>query len=209
MRFDAQAVMDAQRRAYNNLASKMVTMPDGSTVENAYYTPANKITMPAQIIQELPFTNQTNIFTFNFASNGPATTPALGNVLIGKTQVLSVYAIQLLVGQGANANTRIYRSRGVTANDDGIYNSTLQMKFETSSNVDNFNGYSFKDVATNANETWAEMGMALINPIRIVNGELGKFEVSINLINSIAGVVLTADLFLSLRLWGALGQPKG
>ncbi len=209
MRVDQQALMEAQRRAYNNLAQEKNTMPDGSVVRNPYFTPPNKITMGAQIIQEIPFLATTGQYVFNFSATAPPTSPTAGNVLLGKTQVFSIYAVQLLIGQGANANNRIYRSRGVTANDDSIYNSTFQMKVETNTYIDDLNCHEFRDVATNANEFWAMAGMTLINPIRIVNGELGTFNCSINPLNPLAALVLTADLWLSLRLHGALGQAKG
>lgn len=201
MRYDQNALMEAQRRAFTYLTS--------DKDNNKYYTDPNRVTESAQLIQEIPFTNGPNSFQFNFASTAPPATPILGNVNLGKTQVFAIYAVQLLIGQGANANTRIYRSRGVTSNDDSIYNSIFQMQAETNVYIDDMNGHNFRDVATNANEFWSESGMTLINPIRVVNGELGKFFCSINLINSIAGVVLTDNLFLSLRLHGALGQARG
>jgi len=209
MRFDAQALMEAQRRAYNFLAKKDSTMPDGTVVPNKYYTPESSITESAQIIQEIPFNNQSSSFIFDYSSNAPARTNVLGNVNLGKTQVFVIYAIQLLLGQGANANTRIYRSRGVTSNDDGIYNSTTSMKIESSTMIDNLNGHNYRDVATNADEFWAEAGMTLINPLRVVNGEIGIFNVTITLLNSLSGVVITPNMFLSMRLHGALGQAQG
>lgn len=209
MRFDAQALMEAERRAYNFLAKKESKLPDGTVVANKYYTPENQITMSAQLIQELPYTNAVDSFKFNFSATAPPTSPTLGNVTLGKTQVFAIYAVQLLIGQGATANNRIYRSRGITVDDDSIYNSTFQMKVETNTYIDDLNGHQFRDVGTNANEFWAEAGMTLINPIRVVNGELGTFNCSINLLNSISTLTLTANLFLSLRLHGALGQAQG
>lgn len=209
MRFDAQALMEAQRRAYQFLAKKETALPDGTVVPNKYYTPESSITESAQIIQEVPYTNQTNQFIFDFSSNAPAKTTVLGNVNLGKTQVLVIYAVQLLIGDGANANTRIYRSRGITSNDDSIYNSTTSMKVESQTMIDNLNGHNFRDVGTNSNEFWAEAGMTLINPLRVVNGELGIFNLTITLLNPIAGVVLSPNCFLSLRLHGALGQAQG
>lgn len=205
MRFDLQSVREAQRAAYHALTKP--TLENGA--KNPYYTDPASVSIAGTLVQEQPFTNQTNTFVFDFSINAPVATAALGNVVLGKNNVMSIYAIQLLIGEGANANTRIYRSRGLTPNDDSIYNSFWQMKMEQSTLIDKMNGQNFRDVGTNANEFWSEAGLYLINPQRLISGELGTFQVSINLINSIAGVVLSPNLFLSVRLHGAFGQAQG
>ena len=208
MRFDLQSVREAQRQAYKTLANPTIITAHGPK-PNPYKTDPASISIGAQLIQEQAYTNQATQFSFDFSINAPIATPTLGNIVLGKNNVFVFYAIQLLIGEGANANTRIYRSRGITSNDDAIYNSIFTMKFEQSTLIDKMNGQNFRDVGTNANEFWAENGLYLINPQRVVSGELGVFNLTINLINSISGVVLSPNLFLSVRLHGAFGQASG
>lgn len=208
MRFDLQSVREAQRQAYKTLANPTI-ITDHGPKPNPYRTNPASISMGAQLIQEQPYTNQNTTFSFDFSINAPIATPTLGNVVLGKNNVFVFYAIQILIGEGTNANTRIYRSRGITSNDDAIYNSIITMKFEQSTLIDKMNGLNFRDVGTNANEFWSEAGLSLINPQRVVSGELGVFNLTINLINSIAGVVLSPNQFLSVRLHGAFGQASG
>jgi len=205
MRFDLQSIREAQRQAYRTLSD--ATMPDGSS--NRFYVPAGQITMGAQLIQEQPFVNTAQSFTFDFSLNAPTKSVTLNNVVLGKNNVFVCYAFQLLLGEGATGNNRIYRSRGITPNDDSIYNSNTTLKLESNVVVDKMNGLGYRDVGTNANEFWAEAGLQLINPQRILTGELGTFQTTIELYNSISALVLTPNVFLSFRLIGALGQAVG
>ncbi len=200
MRFDLQSVREAQRQAYNTLANEN---------NNPFYTPPAQITMAAQLIQEQPFVNTAQQFTFDFSLNGPVASPTLNNVTLGKNNIFVCYGFQMLLGEGANGNNRIYRSRGNTSNDESIYNSNTTLKLESNTVVDKMNGLGYKDVGTNANEWWNEAGLQLINPQRILTGELGTFQVTITLYNSISLLTLTPDLFLSFRLIGCLGQAVG
>jgi hypothetical protein len=208
MRFDLQSVRDAQRQAFNTLANPSIEV-HGQKHKNPYHVAPSNISIGAQLIQEQPFVNSLQTFTFIFDSNAPQPSSTLGNVVLGKTNVMCIYGIQLLIGEGTNANNRIYRSRGNTPNDDSIYNSNLILTVEQSNVIDKMNCINFRDVGTNANEFWAEAGLYLINPQRLINGELGKFQITITMYNSISGLTLTPNLFLSLRLHGAFGQPSG
>jgi hypothetical protein len=205
MRFDLQSVREAQRQAYKTLSDPQ----DAAGNKNPLYTPAAQITMSAQLIQEQAFVNTAQSFTFDFSLNGPTKTPILNNVVLGKNNVFVAYAFQLLIGEGANGNNRIYRSRGLTPNDDSIYNSNTILKLESNTVVDKMNGQGYRDIGTNANEFWAEAGLQLINPQRILTGELGTFQTTIELYNSISALALTPNLFLSFRLIGCLGQAVG
>lgn len=208
-RFDETSWRASQRRAYDLLGSKQTKLPNGNVIPNKFYVRPESVTMPAALIQEQPFVNSKDTFVFSFTSDAPVSSATLGNVVLGKTNVFAVYGLQLLIGEGATANNRIYRSRGITQNDDSIYNSNITITTEQSTPVDFFNGQNFRDVGTNANEFWAYAGMSLINPLRVVNGSLGKFNVTITLYNSISGLVLTPNCFLSMRLVGGFGQPSG
>lgn len=205
MRFDLQSLRDAQRQAYRTLSDEK--LPNGEP--NRFHVPPAQITMSAQLIQEQPFVNTAQSFTFDFSLNAPTKTVALNNVVLGKNNVFVCYAFQLLIGEGATGNNRIYRSRGLTPNDNSIYNSNCTLKLESNTVVDKMNGLGFLDIGTNANEFWAEAGLQLINPQRILTGELGTFQTTIELYNSISALLLSTNLFLSFRLVGCLGQAVG
>lgn len=206
MKFDAIAIQRAQRNAYDTLA--LPSAKNGR--QNPYYTMPKNITIPARLIQEQAYINTQNIFLFDFSQNAPAGTAAnqLNNVRLGINQTAVVYGIQLLQGQGAAANNRIYRSRGLTVNDNSIYNSTVSIKFEVGTLVDLIPGQGFLEVNNTVTETFDENGLVLMNPQRVLTGRLGTFLVSITLNQPIAGLALTPNIFLSMRLHIALGQAN-
>lgn len=223
MRFDVQALWAAQRHAYKALTATEVIMhkPTGGdgikaalaikeTKFNQSYADPKNTTSPAMLIQELPWVNSTQQFTFNFSINGPQQTPGVNNnITIGKNDIFAVYGFQLLFATGTDSADFIYRSHGVLPADDSAYNSFLQLKVENSTFIDKMEGQFFRDTASNSNEFWGEAGMQLINPIRIVNGELGTFNVILNLKNPISTLVLSTNTMLSMRLHGVYGQAKG
>lgn len=200
MRFDLQAVREAQRQAYQTLTA------DASS---PFYTPPAQTTMTAKLVQELPFSAANQEYIFDFSINGPGPSNILNNVTLGKNNVFVCYAFQLLIGEGANGNNRIYRSRGLTPDDNSIYNSNTQLKLESNVVIDKMDGIGYMDVGTNANEFWAEAGLQLINPQRILTGELGTFEVKLRILSPINALTISPNLFLSMRLIGCLGQAVG
>ena len=219
MKFDAVALQKAQRHAYDTLA-KPVRMGmsgpmihkaganKGQVVKNPFYTPADFITTPATLVQEQAFVNSQNQYIFDFSQTAPKASSTLNNVLLGINNTFVIYGFQLLIGTGANANNRSYTSRGPTTTDDCIYNSIISIQFETGTLVNLMPGIPLREVGVSNTEQWAEMGMQLINPQRILTGRLGTFAINITLINSISALTLTANLFLSVRLWGVLGQAS-
>lgn len=211
MKFDQQALQRAQRHAYDTLIREgmnVQTSAGSKFIPNPYRVKAENISISAQLIQEQAFVNTQNIFTFDFSQNAPPKTAVLNNVQLGANNVFVIYGLQLLLGEGASGNTRVYRSFGLTANDESIYNSTVSLKLEQSTLIDKMNGLEFKDFENSPSNFWNQAGMTLINPQRILTGRLGVFEIDITLLNSIAGIVLTANTFLSMRLHGALGQAS-
>lgn len=207
MRFDLQSVRDAQRQAYDTLTQREWKSKNGP-IKNPYFVRPENVSIGAQLIQEQAFVNTTSAFSFDFSINAPQPSATLNNVLLGKNNIFCFYAIQILIGEGATANNRIYRSRGIQQNDDSLYNSTVTMKFEQATLIDKMNGQNFRDISTNPNEFWTEAGLYLINPQRIITGELGVLNLSINLLNSISALTLSANLFISARLHGAFGQAS-
>lgn len=227
MIFDLQAIREQQRLAFDLLCAKHMHDPkhkDAKTtavadpkdpsktiqmhgmIENPFQANPRNVNIPATLQQELVWTNANQVYTFNFAANSaPQPSVQFNNINLSKNQVAAIYAIQILFGVGALANTRNYQSFNPTANDAALYNSIVQLQIEQRLEVDLMNGKDFKDEMGAATDS-AYFGMQMINPIRLVSGELGKFQVSVNLINSISGVALNANTFISCRLLIALGQ---
>jgi hypothetical protein len=235
MRFDSTSLMDMQRRAFAALSSPTHTehvrkdkisgavVPPGVPVKpgqelthhkrainNPHYVPAKLTSSPGMLVQELPWTNAQTIYEFDFSINGPQQTPGVNNnLVIAKNDVFAIYAVQMLFGTGTNSASFIYRSHGVLPNDDAVYNSFLQIKTESSTYVDKMEGQFFRDNPANSNEYFGEIGMQIINPIRIVSGELGVFKVILNLKNPISTLVISANTVVSMRLHGVYGLARG
>jgi len=206
MNFDQEALAAAQRRAFLALASSK--MKDGSA--NPNFVDPKLCTSPAMLIQELAWINTTQSFDFDFSLTAPAQIPGTNNNrVIKKNDVFAVYGVQILQGTGTNSASFIYRSHGVLPTDDAIYNSTVSLKVESSTYVDKMEGQFFRHNPNNSNEYFGEMGMQLINPIRIIKGETGTFTVSITLNSPSAALVISANTVISMRLHGVYGQRKG
>lgn len=217
MRFDSQSIMTMQRKAYSALTAREIVehkLVNGAiqkvVKKNKHYVAPKLTSSPGMIIQELPWVNTGQQFVFNFSQNGPPQVPGVNNnTTLSKNDVFAIYAIQMLFGTGTNSASFIYRSHGVLPTDDSAYNSTIQIKTESSTYVDKMEGQFFRDNPPNSNEYFGEIGLQLINPIRIVSGELGVFEVILNLKNPIAALVISANTVLSMRLHGVYGQAQG
>jgi hypothetical protein len=222
MRFDSVALADAQRRAYDRLIADYIIEPektigaDGGSLPvdvkkvNQHYVPPKLTTSPAMIIQELPWVNTVTEFTFDFSQNAPVQIPGTNNnVNLSKNDVFAIYGVQILFATGTNSASFIYRSHGVLPADDALYNSVITSKIESSVYVDKMAGQFFRDNPVNSNEFYGEIGMQLINPIRVVSGELGVFNFKVNLLNPIAALVISANTLISFRLHGVYGQAKG
>lgn len=222
MRFDSQAIMMMQRKAYNALTANKIVEHERHkggvngpslqkvAVNNKHYVPPKLTSSPGMIIQETPWINTTQQFVFDFSQNGPQQVPGVNNnITLAKNDVFAIYAIQMLFGTGTNSADFIYRSHGILPADDSAYNSVIQIKTESSTYVDKMEGQFFRDNPANSNEYFGEIGLQLINPIRMVSGELGVFKVFLNLKNPIASLVISANTVLSMRLHGVYGQAQG
>lgn len=223
MKNDQLAVQGMQRLAFGVITNPTVKVVAnqqqavenkcavGEVVEirNKYAVDPLNVTMPATLTQETPWVTTTNSFMFNFAINGPDQVPGTNNnISLGLNNVFVIYGIQILFGEGANAANRIYRSFGNTPNDDALYNSVVQIKMAQSTLIDRVDGRSFRDVPEVLTAASEDLGMVLINPARIITGDLGSFQVFINLLNPISALVITANMFISVRLKGAWGQAS-
>jgi hypothetical protein len=217
MRFDQGAVMEGERRAYNALTSPLIKetynengMIKTRTIENPHYVPPKLTTSPAMLIQELAWVNTTTTFLFDFSINGPAQTPGVNNnIVLKKNDVFAFYGMQILLATGTNAASFIYRAHGVLPADDSAYNSVLSIKTESSTYIDKMEGQYFRDNAANANEYYGDMGLQIINPVRIISGEMGVFQVVLTLKNPSSALVFSTNTLLSMRLHGVYGQARG
>lgn len=217
MKYDNVAIQSAERAAFELLTNPVMVkkLPDGSTQQerNPYWVTPINVTSPAKLVQEQPFVNTSNTFEFDFslqAQPAGASAPGTNNVILGKNNVAVIYGLQILQREGLAASpaTGIYRSRGITPNDDSLYNSVIQLKVEQSTLVDKMAGQDFRDVFNSPLEFDSKAGMLLWQPLRIVTGELGTFKIIINILGSISGVVLSPNIFISVRPLIVFGQAQ-
>lgn len=213
MRYDSQTISEAQRRAYNTLAVpaefKMVLEGQQATkklFKNEFFVPKKQITSPAILIQEQQYVNSKQQFIFDFSINGALNSSTLNNRKLPQNNIAAIYGIQFLIGEGDAANNRVYSSTGFAVNDNSIYNSTFKLSIETDTVIDALEGQLFQDVQATPTMFDSTSGLQLINPIRILSGKMGVFQLSVNLNNSISALVLTPSLFLSARLHCVMGQ---
>lgn len=231
MRYDAQTVQNAERKAFEMLTrqwnevhpnvqhpNKMQHLGEddlgaglrkGKTyIPNPYYAQPAYVTSPVTLIQEMAFA-PAGPYQFTFtAVQAPQSSPILNNRVLSVNQVVCIYGIQILQGLGALAVNRIYRSYGIAANDNAIYNSTINMQLETNTLIDGIDGQEFRDTPNSPTESWDNMGMKLVQPLRIFTGSLGRLFLNIVPNNSLAALPLTANTFLSMRLKCVLGNPN-
>lgn len=213
MRYDQVAIREAERKAFEVITAPSMDIKDDTgkicQVENKYWVNPLNVTMPMNLVQEIPWVNTTQNNNFDFSINAPAQVPGTNNnVILGQNNVFVCYGIQILFRDGASSANGVYRSFGNTPNDDSLYNSVVSIRMEQSTLIDKVNGQNFRDVPNAVTEFNALDGMLLINPVRIVSGKLGTFMLSINLLNPISALVISASQFISVRLRGAYGQAS-
>jgi len=230
MRYDALTIQNAERKAFEMLTQKYMPIPNSVNVANSfiatdaqrneglmpgqkyvpnkYYSQPSYVTSPYTLVQEIAYT-AAGPYQFNFtAVQAPAPSATLNNRVLSINQTVCIYGIQILQGEGASAVNRIYRSYGITQNDNAIYNSTINMQLETNTLIDGIDGQNFKDTPNSSTETWNNMGLILIQPLRIFNADLGRLFVNIVPNNSLSALTLTSNIFLSFRLLCVLGNPN-
>lgn len=201
-----QAIQKSQRFAFQMLTTPTILGANNMKIKNKYYVNPKDVTVPAKLVQEQQLTNANNVYTFDFSTTAPQPTATLNNILLGKNQVAAVYGIQFFLGEGSAANNRVYRTYGPLAADNVFYNGTTKITYEQSSfivNVSNDEFYKYDGVNRQEGD-----GLVLIQPLRIISGELGINQVTVNL-PSVSGLTFTSNLYISCRLHVALGQPQG
>lgn len=226
------AIRESQRHAFERLAKKYhkriklnittdatgkkhelpaLDGPNGKPIEeyyfNEWYVNPNNITCPSILVQELPLDGSTNVLTYNFSQTAQQQTPELNNVLLGINDIFVIYGIQVLFGVGATGNTRQYFTHGLLAADNAVYQgSTMAMQFEQSENIKNIDMNDF--LYNETTDYKPEEVVKLVNPLRMITGRLGTFNIKINM-QALTGLTFTPNAFVSVRLHGALGQASG
>lgn len=188
----------AQRKAFETLSAANVTKGT-----QQFKVDPNSITIPAALIQEQPLTPQTNQLKFVFGTKAPVATPQLNNIILGDNDIAVVYGIQLLIGQGANVNTRIYRAFGPNVQDNVVYNGIIGFQLESGLPVANIDALQFRKEDGTTKDQFD--GAAVINPLRTVTGRISTFTVILDM-PDVNTLVFTPNLFVSMRLLIALGQ---
>lgn len=187
----------AQRMAFETLDPKS---PKG---DPKFKVAPTSITIPASLIQEQPLTTASNVMTFVFGTKCPPASATLNNVILGDNDIACVYGIQLLIGQGANVNTRIYRAYGPNVQDNAPYNGQISIKLESGTPVDKIDALQFRREQGTDKDQFD--GAAPINPQRIITGRISTFNVILTM-PDVSGLTFTSNLFVSMRLMIALGQ---
>lgn len=188
----------AQRKAFEALSSANVTKGSAQ-----FKVDPTSITIPAALIQEVPLTPVTNQLKFIFGTKSPIGTPVLNNIILGDNDIAVVYGVQLLIGQGATVNTRIYRAYGPNVQDNVVYNGIIGFQLESNLPVANIDALQFRKEDGTTKDQFD--GAAVINPQRIITGRISTFNVILDM-PDVNTLVFTPDLFVSMRLLIALGQ---
>lgn len=196
----ALAIQNSQRFAYDMLKAPMMDKN-----KNTFQVDEKNITVPAVLIQEQQLVNTQQNYTFDFSSNAPAATGALNNQVLPKTSVAVIYGFQMLLGYGATVNRRQYQAYGSGLDDNVIYNGTTNVQFEQSTFVNQIDNLGYRKVDGVNFDQWD--GLILVQPLRVLTGELGTNKIIINL-PSVSGLVFSANLFISFRVHIALGNAK-
>ena len=196
-------------------------------MKNPFYIEPDLINGPAKLQVEIPYVNTQNSYAFKFSLNGPQQVAAVtagpgltqgnNNIQLPQNNIFAIYAIQFWLGYVANDSTgnptaqlTNYRSYGITSNDEAIYNSRVAMKIEASTLMDLMDAQLFREPYASVNGMWAEAGLVLTDPVRVLTGKLGVFEINLTTLSSLANIVLSgSNIVLSMRLWGMNGQKSG
>lgn len=214
MKYDHVAIREAERKAFEVITATATQEKNANgeicNTANPFWVNPLNVTMPMELVQETPWVNTGQQFNFDFSINAPVQVPGTNNnVILGQNNVFVAYGLKLLFRDGASSANGVYRSFGNTPNDDSLYNSLVSIRLEQSTLIDKVNGQNFRDVPEGAVTSFNALdGLLLINPVRIVTGKLGTFTLSINLLNPISALVISANQFVSARLVGAYGQAS-
>lgn len=213
MKYNIAVLKDAERLALEHLSTpafEVESVSSGSKEmqRNENYVNPKSITSPAFLIQEQAYLAATGQYIFDFSINGPVNSSVLNNRKLPQNNIAAIYGLQLLQGQGDSAVSRGYFSTGFSVNDRAIYNSNLQMKVETDTVIDNFDCQQFNEIQETPGMIDGTSSVVPINPIRILTGKLGTFQIIVTPYNTLSALTLTTSMYLSMRLMCVMGQAS-
>lgn len=191
---------DAQRRAFSMLDNANDKVGDPNLKVDA-----KQITAPATLIQEIPLTTASNILSFDFSNNAPGPTAALNNKRLGENDLFTIYGYQMLIGQGATVASRIYRAFGPSPQDNAPYNGELRLQLESNIAMKLIDTQQMRKEDGTKHDQYD--GAIVVNPLRTITGRVATFNVQV-IMGDISALVFTANLFVSMRLLGVVGQAK-
>lgn len=176
--------------------------PNGYPLYKFAIDPVNpsSISGPSQITQEQQLVAATRTYEFDFGSNAPPDTALLNNVRLGTNSTFAYYGVRILLGEGANVAARVYRSDGPTAADNTFYSGRFDIKYAQRTPVTEVPLRIFHEQGVNFT---GYQGFQFIRPFRTVQGSLDDHTLTIRLAN-IAALAITANLFMSVSLEGAI-----
>lgn len=196
MKFNQQVPQADFRAAYDALMNGIKGW-DGSMIQ----APKDNITAEAKMIQEQAFLATNNAYVFDFGTNAPLPSATLGNVVLGQNNSFVMCGIQILMGFGANQVNRQYLTRGFTSSDNSLYNAQLSMNLESNQPIQKVDMIEFYEEG----DFIGMSGYVPIKPLRAFTGLLARLQVNINFLNPISALTITPNLFISVRLCGAMG----
>lgn len=173
--------------------------------KSGFVKPANNISGPAFLQQELAFTTANRILRFDFGSNAPAPSDTLDNIQLGKNDIFACVGVRVRIGVGASANNRVYNSYGATADVEALYNAQLSMSFESRTPVTQIHTSLFKEKVQNGTDTFGTNGLVLIAPVRIFTGNIAQQRVEVAM-PLLTGLTIPASTFIQVSLFGALAR---
>jgi hypothetical protein len=219
MLFDTNVLAAAQRYAFDTLTDpkKFVKgLPESQ--RELYKTLPTQITCPAIIQQELAFVNSNAQYKFEFGSNavtaaaGMQVTPQLNNITLGRNDTFAMYGIQFFIGTQSTTPAgsivgRIYTTRPVLATQGSLYTGSMSMKIESNTPVANISMMNFLETGNAQQYDMTQgQGLLLINPQRILTGQISTLQVIVDLEPINAMATIGTNVVISCRIHGALGQ---
>lgn len=184
--------------------------------DNQFITIPRLITSPTVLKQEQVLAAQSS-YTFNFAANSAPQAGLnggavwLNNIVLLKNNVAAIYGVRFRIGyDDVNGQQRIYQTYGQTEGDNFIYNSEWQMQVETETQMSQGSMDDFKEVPQGSVRAIQKYdGMMLVNPIRLISGQLGKLNMKFTALNpAVNALVLSSNAVVECSWLIVSGQAS-
>lgn len=197
----------------------LVSDPNAMYTDNEFMTDPRLVNAPNVLKQELILTTSAN-YSFNFAANSAPQAGLnggavfLNNIVLAKNNVAAIYGMRMRLGYQQGGATdglnRRYQAFGMIPGDEYIFNSVGTLQVESETQVTNFDMDDFRDEPdfspTKINKY---DGMMLINPIRLVSGQLGILKFMLNTFNGATStLVISSNAVIELSWFIVSGQAS-